>query len=436
MSSRNLNHHLQSHGRQWRVRLEIPAALRPQFGGQRFLIRSLGAVTQNQARLLRGPILSDFEMQVAQARNPDDPTLQTARMIRRRLEIASGQAEELAAVDEAEELASSIEAQHGPDAGSDAYALALGVITPLTEHLEEWIADQHFTGKTALQHRKAFKVLTDWCRSRRIKTTLQSIDRIVAWEFIEKHLRIGKAEKTTNRYLSSYRTHWAWLMRRTRVHSTPWTNTHIPTRRKRDTEDRDDEGKTAFEDGQVTVLIKGSAPEPLPDLMLIAALTGARINAICDLRVRDCQGGAFTFKRAKKEPRDRTIPIHSKLRVIITRRTANKKPDEFIFEELPAATPTRPRSAAASQAFTRYRRTVGVGADKGERSRYDFHSFRRWFTTKAEQADQPPHIIDFVTGHKRPGETLGRYSKGPSMEQMKACVEAIKLPSIGRRPSR
>ena len=30
-----------------------------------------------------------------------------------------------------------------------------------------------------------------------------------------------------------------------------------------------------------------------------------------------------------------------------------------------------------------------------------------WFTTKAEQAGQPPHIIDFVTGHKRPVETLG-----------------------------
>jgi hypothetical protein len=33
-------------------------------------------------------------------------------------------------------------------------------------------------------------------------------------------------------------------------------------------------------------------------------------------------------------------------------------------------------------------------------------------TTKAKQAGQPPHIIDFVTGHKRPGETLGKIFEG------------------------
>lgn len=115
-----------------------------------------------------------------------------------------------------------------------------------------------------------------------------------------------------------------------------------------------------------------------------------------------------------REPKGRTIPIHPRLRPIIKRRTLGKKLDDFLFEELPAATKTRPRSAAASQAFTRYRRSVGVGGNRGESSRVDFHSFRRWFTTKAEQADIPPHIIDYVTGHKRPGETLGRYSEGPS----------------------
>jgi hypothetical protein len=85
--------------------------------------------------------------------------------------------------------------------------------------------------------------------------------------------------------------------------------------------------------------------------MPVGALTGARIDAICDLRVRDCREDQFTFKRAKREPKGRTIPIHPRLRSIIKRRTHGKKPDDFLFEELPAATKTRPRSAAASQAF-------------------------------------------------------------------------------------
>ena len=51
------------------------------------------------------------------------------------------------------------------------------------------------------------------------------------------------------------------------------------------------------------------------------------------------------------------------------------------------------------------------------RSLVNFHSFRRCFITKAEQADQMEHIIAVVVGHKRTGMTLGRYSGGPLLEQ-------------------
>jgi integrase len=60
----------------------------------------------------------------------------------------------------------------------------------------------------------------------------------------------------------------------------------------------------------------------------------------------------------------------------------------------------------------------------------DFHSFRRWFITKAEQAEQPVHFIEALVGHKRPGMTLGRYSAGPLMAQFRAVVEAVTLPDL------
>lgn len=50
------------------------------------------------------------------------------------------------------------------------------------------------------------------------------------------------------------------------------------------------------------------------------------------------------------------------------------------------------------------------------RSLVNFHSLRRWFITKAEQAGQPESIIAAVVGHKRQGMTLGGYSGGPSGE--------------------
>lgn len=426
--SRNLDHHLQQHGRGYRVRLEIPEPLRPQFRGKRFLLHALGTVTRSHARILRGPVLTGFELLLTQARNPDDPLLQRARAIRREWETADTDQELMEAADAVMQLADDVEAIQGPDAGTNIFSIATGTATPVKEHLEEWLADQGFTGKTALQHRKAFTVFADWCATEPETATLQAITRKVAWEFIEKDLKLrGLAPKTVNRYLSAYRTHWRWLMRRQRIDANPWIDTHI-SERPRVADEEAETHKTAFTDAQVKVLLTGDAPDVLPDLMMIAALTGARIDAICELRVKDCTGGTFKFKRAKQEPKGRTIPLHSHLKVIVARRCAGKQSEDYLFHELPAATDTRPRSASASQAFTRYRRKVGVGAGRGQRSRYDFHLFRRWFTTKAEQAGQPPHIIDFVTGHKRPGETLGRYSEGPSIAQMRKCIEAVVLP--------
>jgi len=138
------------------------------------------------------------------------------------------------------------------------------------------------------------------------------------------------------------------------------------------------------------------------------------------------------FKAAKQEPRPRRVPIHSVLKAVVARRIAGKGPDDFLFHECPEATTRRPRSAAPSQAFTRYRRDMEVDErpDWKRQSNIDFHSFRRWFITKAERAGQPPHIIEVVVGHKREGESMGRYSQGPSMAQLRACVEAVKLPPL------
>lgn len=428
--SRNLNHHLQRHGNGWRVRLEIPEPLRPQFKGKRFLIHALGPVTLGQARILRGPILTGFELLITQARNPDDPIIHKARMIRRDWESSNPLTFEAAFID-AVALGDEIEATADEEAGTNIFHIATGTATPLKDYLEEWLEDGSFIGKTMLQHRKAFTVLLAWMHRRGLAPTLQAVTRKVAWEFIEKHLKVsGAAPKTINRYLSAYRTHWRWLIRRQRLEVNPWLDTHISERRPatHDEDHDDDSRKKAFSDGQVKALLAGDAPEPLPDLMIIGALTGARIDAIASLKLSDCKDGCFKFKRQKKERKGRSIPVHPKLKAIVARRARGKALDEYLFHELPAATATRPRSAAASQAFTRYRRKVGVGAGKGEHSAYDFHSFRRWFTTKAEQAGQPPWIIDYVTGHKRPGETLGRYSEGPSMAQMKKCIEAVRLP--------
>ena len=428
--------HLQLHGRQYRARVAIPADVRKAFGGKAFLIAPLGTPDLSEADRRKGEHVSRFKRQIAQARDTGDPVLHDARMFRRweeeRLAANPNDPEDDNAADaQLLEVSEIIAEEHGNEASQTFYEIASGRATPLTEYLEEWIVDRGFNTGSASHHRRAFAVLAGWCKSARVKATLEGVTNKIAWQFSDKCLHIRYPDpKTFNNYLWSYGSHWKWLAKRARVEANPWFGLNDDGRatRLRDQGAR----KRPFTDGEIRALLSGRPPEPLHDLMMVAALSGARINAICGLRVLDCKGGGFTFHRAKQEPDDRRVPIHSGLKEIVARRCAGKEPDEFLFHECPEATAKRPRSAAASQAFTRYRRDLEVDerADWKRQSNVDFHSFRRWFTTKAEQAGQLPHIIDAVTGHKRPGETLGRYSQGPSMAQLRACVEAVRLPSL------
>jgi len=58
-------------------------------------------------------------------------------------------------------------------------------------------------------------------------------------------------------------------------------------------------------------------------------------------------------------------------------------------------------------------------------SNVDFHSFGRWFTTKAERAGQLPHIIDAVTRVLRGGRIAG-----PSRNPAQGTREARHSPAI------
>lgn len=428
--------HLQLHGSQYRVRVAIPEGLRKAFGGRAFLIAQLGTTDLSEADRRKGEHVSRFKRQIAQARDTGDPVLKDARMFRRweeerRAANPNNPDDDAAAEATLLEVSEFIAEEHGDQASQTFYEIASGQATPLSEHLEEWIADRGYRGASAAHHRNAFAVLQHWCKSARVKATLEAITSRIAWQFRDKCLRARYPEpKTVNNYLWSYRSHWQWLLRRGRVETNPWLGMNDDGRSTRLREQGAQ--KRSFMDEEVRTLLSGPATPLLHDLMHVAALTGARINAICDLTVGDCGGGCFTFQPAKQEPRSRKVPIHPDLKELVAKRCHGKGPTDFLFEECPAATAKRPRSAAPSQAFTRYRRQIAVDERvKWKRqSNVDFHSFRRWFTTKAEQAGQPPHIIDAVTGHKRPGETLGRYSQGPSMAQLRACVEAVKLPSF------
>ena len=148
--------------------------------------------------------------------------------------------------------------------------------------------------------------------------------------------------------------------------------------------------------------------------MTIAALSGVRIEEACRLTVGMSTGGVFRVPGTKTSSARRDVPIHSGLSAIVARRSEGKLPGDYLFDELGDPDKHGDRSAAVSKRFGRFREDLGVHErEEGRRrSRVNFHSFRRWFVTRALQAGQSTRTVAQIVGHKLPGMTEGVYFGG------------------------
>ncbi len=441
--------YLEQKSGKWRVTVAVPRDLQGTLGTR--LKRSLNTDSLAVANALKWPVIAEFKDEIAKASSTSKPKalLVEAVEIARYRSLAIDAAE-LAVIDEAIVLRA--EEIQGPPIGFDTdeplfdpereqeafryVATARGEATPLDLHHQRYLDGSNVKPRTKGDDVRALKFLTEWCVKNGVEQTVQAITKRRAVRFMDDlpALMPGRESATLQKYLNRLSRYWQWLNRRDVVETDVWSGLKLPTKSlERGTQER------PFTDAEMTKLLEGEAAQVLHDLMRIAALTGARLEAIVDLRVDGCSEGLFLFKPQKKERGERAVPIHTELFEIVSRRCAGKAGQDSLFPEWPPpkkSTSERERSFKASNAFTDYRRSVGVEemVEGKRRSLVNFHSFRRWFITKAEQAGQPESIIAAVVGHKRQGMTLGRYSAGPSREQARACVEAVRLPEMTDTP--
>jgi len=321
------------------------------------------------------------------------------------------------------------------DPAKEARALAYATLarrqaTPLLTHHEAYLAHQHVKPRTLGDDMRSVRYLAAWCEKAGVPPTVEAITRRVAVRFADDMASVAGSLSpvTLNKYLRRLSRYWQWMAHREHIETDVWRGVTLSAPPAAHNE----EERASTED-EMRKLLFGPATQEMHDLMRIAALTGARLDAIVSLSVDDCEDGLFVFKPQKKERSPRAVPIHPELQAIVQRRTKGREAEDGPFPEWPAprsSSSQRERSFKASNDFTAYRREVKVDArvPGKRRALTNFHSFRRWFITMAERADQPEHIIAAVVGHKRTGMTLGRYSAGPVMEQAKRCVEAVRLP--------
>lgn len=438
---------LEQKGTKWRVVVAVPRDLQGKLGTK--LKRSLNTDSLAVANSLKWPIVTELKAEIDRAR--DSSGVKPGSVMREAVEIAVHRSvitDPVEASDLDFVIAERAEQIQGPPIAGDKRhaeydpaqeqaarryaAVATGKATPLTLHHPKYLESSTVKPRTKADDSRALAYLLDWCAKNRIEPSVEAISRRHAVRFVDDLPKLvpGRTGVTLQKYVSRLSRYWQWLSRRSVVEVNVWADLKLPQERSGPNEE-----ERPFTDEEVLKLLNGPATQAMHDLMRIAALTGARLEAIVDLRADGCAKGNFLFKPQKKEKGVRAVPIHPDLADIVKRRTEGKGPSDSLFPEWPPpmkSTSKRERSFKASNAFTAYRREVGVDdrVEGKRRSLVNFHSFRRWFITKAEQAGQPESIIAVVVGHKRQGMTLGRYSAGPSKEQARACVEAVRLPKL------
>ena len=447
--SRRDTRNLEFHGNQWRVVVPVPRPLRKALGLTR-LKRGLKTDSLSIARARRHAAIALLQREIAEraVRAANDNPLwieaiewQECVKIHQYLDRRGEAIEEADAAlrDVIKGRTEQVEAEHGKRKAQEFSGIATGNATPLMLHMERWLQESGRKERTKVEDRYALKLLAKWVTDGGWPQTVEGFTRRIAADFVsECFIATGIHHRTAKKRLSSLSSYWVWLglkgLAGLDIGENPWLRQPMPKPSKRS-------GKRPFTDDEIGRLLYLGQPEPLLfDFMMIAALSGMREDEIACLSIGDVRDGMFRVTGAKTEAGDRTVPIHSVLKPIITKRlkgsgsapSSRKSSGDWLFDELPKASNGRRRYMPLSKRFQRYR--IGLGIDEkpeGHRqSNIDFHSFRRWFCHKAEHAGVPESTTAAVVGHARKGMSYGRYSPRPSVEQMRECIEAVKLPAI------
>jgi integrase len=367
---------------------------------------------QTFAALERGDI-SRFEVWMPEGKVSDPDELRT---------IAS-----VIVADEAE----TIESERGREAANAYVGIARGTATPLLLHIEAWLREGGAKGplaaRTRTQYRSDMQGFADWARSIGI-STVEAVTEIVAGRYVTEHLLArGMHRATANRRITAASAYWRWLRKRAGVKSNPWAGQALSKRAGRN----GDKTKRPFSDAEAALLLMSDAGIELADAMHVAALSGMRLEEIYRLTVADCANRWFRVRYAKTRAGRRRVPIHPALAAIVARRCAGKPASAFLFHEPGPVREGRERSMALSKRFGYYRRMLGVHEtiDGARHSRVDFHSWRRWFITAARNAGVDRAVVAAVVGHEVGNLTDDTYSGGPDEKLLRACVEAVRLPT-------
>lgn len=441
-------------GTTWYVVAEVPRTLQGVIGKKR-LLKSLETDDLRAARVARWNALAILKTQIAECRastsKDAEPLLLEAMAFREEFVRAdSVRRNELKheIADRAEEIdiaAGGVREDYDPydqatpatQQATDFARLATGKATPADLYVDRWLASSTYGERSKADARMAIGQFKTWCGSAQQGFFIEVITDRVASNFRDDFFVKSAAHpKTANKKLSALRQYWEWLDRSFGVRPNPWMRKSLPkTKAHRVQPDGPLGPERPFTDDEVRTLLAGPTDKDIMNVMLIGALSGMRLEEIGQLRVGDCEDGVFSITRSKSAAGVRDIPIHSALCPLIAQLVVSRDAKSYVFPDFHETGWDGNRTMAISKRFAYYRKRVGVDDKRpgARRSKVNFHSFRRWFATKAEDAGQRENVVADIMGHEgNVGITFGLYSKAQLRELKVHCIESVLLPSQDR----
>lgn len=415
--------YLQQRRRRWYAILEIPAAIRPQFGRPRF-VQSLETESRSVAVRRVLPVIAAWKKDIAEARG--EATHDDAAFYRRRLRMAKTEEERQSILDQIDMAAWDIGAVNVENIGdrpsSDPearrfYATATGQLVGFAEHLDEWLATSRATAKTkdmqtadVKRFAAKFPMVQDVTRPavRRWITVLMNDDKLTP--------------KTVQRILSALRGYWRYLQSIAVAgeDDEPFSKLDVARQNKR--EDRRAE-RQPFEPRDVVRLLNEAVEQEddkLADLIRLGMWTGCRIEELCALKTDRVKKDHFSVEDAKTAAGWRDVPIHRELAPTM-RRLLKDSADGYVLSGLK---PNKygDRSNAVGKRFGRLKAEMGFG------DQYVFHSVRKTVITILENAGVSENVVADIVGHEKQTMTYGLYSGGVSLDVKRKALAKLKYP--------
>lgn len=426
--------------------MAIPAACRDHFHGKTMYMESLNTGDIKQAMAQRDILEREVRTLFARVKageiitSAEEIAEQRGQIYREALVAVSQSGDREALQDlvwaaEAEEDALKEKAR-------DRFARAFAGDNPIDHHFDAYLGAIKLAPKTTAERRGVLNRFARWCLTEKFR--LPDITRKTAGRYVTEVIE-PMDRSTAKKHMTALRGYWEYLLIRGHVvgevKDNPWLGQQLANKKRR-VERGEGEEERPYTEDELKRLLYAPYPkginrswEPLlRDALMISCLSGLRQGEILTLWVEEVHDGVFDIQQGKTEAAPRKVPIHPALAEIVKRRTEGKQPKDWLFHEV---ADLRDPGDTFGKRFNPFRKKLGVHEPRPgkRRSLVNFHSARKWFTTQARHAGQPAETIKDVVGHKADKKkdiTFGVYTTGASAAQMKACVEAVKLPTSAR----